>query len=271
MLLREGLPIAASALGIALYTYAGPTVLKYARPGAELGIFSAGYKVVTILTIIPAAFTQVLYPVFSEFFAQAREKLEKALADSLRVITLISMPLASGALVVGDDLFRLVFPADYAPGTLVMQVLLLGNTLGYMNWVLFSFLLSIDRQAFLMRLSLGAGVVAAGLSMLLVPWLGYRVIPFGMAGTDVALFLIQIFYVRRIGYRHLRLRSLWRPAVAALVMAAGLVMIGSLSLFILIPVGAIVYVGVLVALRGVGEQERAIVHALLTRISPWRS
>ena len=83
-----------------------------------------------ILSIIPTAFTQVLFPVFAEFFAHAREKLEKALADSLRVITLISIPLAAGALVVGNDLFRLLYTEEYLPGVIVMQVILFGERPG---------------------------------------------------------------------------------------------------------------------------------------------
>jgi O-antigen/teichoic acid export membrane protein len=271
LLLGEGAPLAVSALGIALYTYAGPTVLKYTRGESELGLFSAGYKLVTILTIIPTAFTQVLFPVFSEFFAHAREKLEKSLADSLRVITLISIPLAAGALVVGNDLFRLLYPVEYLPGVIVMQVTLLGSVLGYMDWVLYSFLLANNRQAFLMWLLLGAGAGAAVASILLVPRFGYVALPFMISAVEAILFVSQIAFVRHLGYRRLWLRSFWRPAAAALVMAATLLLMGSFPLPVRITVGALVYGGALYAVKGLGEQERAILRGFITRISPGRS
>jgi len=271
MLLREGVPIALASLGISTYTFVGPTILKFTRGEAEVGLFSAGFKVITILSIIPTAFTQVLFPIYSEFFAHAREKLEKGLADSLRVITLISMPLAAGALIVGSDLFRLLYTEEYLPGVIVMQVILLGNVLGFMDWVLYAFLLSSNRQAFLMRLSLGVGVGAALLSMALVPQYGYLALPFLTAGIEALLFVIQILYVRHIGYRQLWLRSLWRPAVAALVMAGTLLLLGPLPLLARIPLGAAIYSVTLYAVRGLGEQERAILRGLISRVSPGRS
>ena len=269
--LREGAPIALASLGISVYTFVGPTILKFTRGESEVGLFSAGYKLITILGIIPTTFNQVLFPIFSEFFAHAREKLEKALADSLRVITLLSMPLAAGALVVGEDLFRLLYTADYLPGVIVMQVILLGNILGFMDWILYSFLLANNRQAFLMWLSLGAGAGAGLLSLLLVPQYGYMALPFLTAGIEALLFVIQILYVRHTGYRQLRLSSLWRPAAAALVMAAALLPLGFVPLLARIPLGAAIYAAALYSFRGLGEQERAILKGLIVRVSPGKS
>ncbi len=271
LLLREGIPIALASLGISTYTFVGPTILQFTRGEAEVGLFSSGFKLIAILSIIPTAFTQVLFPVFSEFFAHAREKLEKGLADSLRVITLISVPLAVGALVVGNDLFRLLFTEEYQPGVIVLQVMLLGNILGFMDWVLYAFLLSVNRQAFLMRLSLGVGLGAGLLSLVLVPQYGYLALPFLTAGIEALLFVIQILYVRHIGYRRLRLRSLWRPAAAALVMAGVLLVLGPLPLLARIPLGAAVYSAALYAFKGLGEQERTILRGLISRVSPDRS
>jgi O-antigen/teichoic acid export membrane protein len=268
MFLREGIPIAVASLGISVYTFVGPTILKFTRGEAEVGLFSSGFKVITILSIIPTALTQVLFPIYSEFFAHTREKLEKALADSLRVITLVSIPLAAGALIVGNDLFRLLYTEEYLPGVIVMQVILLGNVLGFMDWVLYAFLLSGNRQAFLMRLSLAAGVGAALLSLILVPRYGYLALPFLTAGIETLLFVIQIVYVRSIGYRRLWLRSLWRPVAAALVMAGTLLLLGSLPVLARILLGAAVYGVALYAVRGLGEQERAILQGLISRASP---
>jgi O-antigen/teichoic acid export membrane protein len=140
-----------------------------------------------------------------------------------------------------------------------------------MDWVLYAFLLSSNRQAFLMRLSLGVGVGAALLSMALVPQYGYLALPFLTAGIEALLFVIQILYVRHIGYRQLWLRSLWRPAVAALVMAGTLLLLGPLPLLARIPLGAAIYSVTLYAVRGLGEQERAILRGLISRVSPGRS
>ena len=187
------------------------------------------------------------------------------------MISLISIPLATGSLIVGTDLFRALYPEEYLPGVLVLQVIMVGNVLGYMNWVLYAFLLSSNRQTFLMALSLGIGLGVAALSAVLVPRYGYLALPFLTAGVEACLFAVQIEFVRRIGYRRLWLRSLWRPAAAAFVMAIVLLPLGPLPLIVRICLGAVVYGSALYAFKGLGEQERAILRGLMTRISPGKS
>ena len=265
LLLREGAPLAVSALGVALYTFAGPTILKYARGESELGFFSSAYKLIAILTIIPAAFTQVVFPVFSDFFAHAREKMEKALADSLRVISLVSMPLAAGALIVGGDLFRLLYTEEYLPGVMVFQIILLGNVFGFMDWILYAFLLAVDRQRFLMRLSLFTGIAAVAVSIIVIPSYGFRSIPFLVASVEIMLFFFQILYIRRLGYRRLFLRRLVRPALAAATMALLLSFTSPLHILAAVPLGAVCYAVLLVLIGALGEQERQILRAVSAR------
>jgi O-antigen/teichoic acid export membrane protein len=270
MLLREGSPLAVSAFGIALYTFAAPTILRYSRGESELGLFSAGYKLISILTIIPTAFTQVALPIFSDFFARAKEKLEKALADSLRVISLVSLPLAAGGLVVGEGIFRLLYPAEYLPGLVVFQIILVANVFGFMNWILYSFLLSVDRQRFLMALSVltGLGALAAGL--MIIPRFGYRSIPLLVLCVELVLFFSQIAHVRTLAYRRLSLRQLLRPAAAAAAMAILLSAGAPLHVLAAIPLGAICYSLLLVVVGGLGDQERQILRAVSSRFFPPR-
>jgi len=264
-LLREGIPMAVSSLGISLYTFVGPTILKYTRGEEEVGLYSAGYKLISILTLIPTAFTQVIYPVFSDFFANAREKLGKALADSLRVISIISVPLATGAVLLGPRIFQLLYTQQYRPGVIVLQVMIIGNVFGYMDWVLASFLLAVNRQAFLMGISLGFGLLATVAGLLLIPSYGFVALPFLSATIECLLFGTQYLYLRRHGYTVFSFAGLIKPLVAAGVMAVALLAAGTLHIVLLIPLGAVVYASILYLIRGYGEQERAIIDWFLTR------
>ena len=270
MLLREGAPLAVSALGIALYTFAAPTILRYTRGESELGLFSAGYKLIVILTIIPTAFTQVVFPIFSDFYARAKEKVEKALADSLRVISLVSMPLAAGALVVGNDMFRLLYTDEYLPGVIVFQIILLGNVFGFMNWILYSFLVSVDRQRFVMWLSLFTGLAALAVALVVIPPYGFRSIPVLVVGVELTLFFSQIAYTRRLGYRRLYLRQLIRPGLAAAAMAMLLSVLSPMHVLAAIPLGAVCYAVLLALVGALGDQERQILQAVSARFFPRR-
>jgi O-antigen/teichoic acid export membrane protein len=265
LMLREGTPIALGALGISTYTFIGPTVLKYYRGETEVGLYSAGYRIVSILTLIPVAFTQVIFPIFSDFYANAKHKLEKALGDSLRVISIVSIPLATGAVLLAPKIFSLLYTEQFLPGMIVLQVAIVGNVFGYMDWVMYSFLLATNRQVFSMIVSVSVGVSVFLASLLLVPHYGFVSLPYLQAATEASLFVIQLFFLIRIGYHGFHTAQLIKPACAAAMMGAAIFLLRDLNLFMLVGLGATLYSVVLYLLKGLGEQEMSIINRLIAR------
>lgn len=263
MLMKESAPIAVSSLGISTYTFIGPTVLKYTRGDVEVGIYSAGYKLISILTLIPTAFTQVVYPIFSDFYANAKEKLEKALADSLRVITIISVPLATGIIILTPKIFALLYSEEFNPGMIVLQLTIAGNIFGYMDWILYAFLLAINQQVFLMRLSAVTGLGVLTASILFVPFFGFVALPFITIVTELSLFIIQLGHLRKLGYTSFSLNHLLKPIFASLVLAGLLLTPIGVSAFVMLPFSALLYLGVIYLIRGLGEQEMTLLNGII--------
>jgi O-antigen/teichoic acid export membrane protein len=188
LMLREGTPMAVSALGISTYTFIGPTLLKYYRGETEVGIYSAGYKLISILTLIPATFNQIVYPIFSEFNAHAAHKLSKALTDALRMMSEISIPLAVGGVILAPRLFSIIYPDSFQEGAFVFQAIIAGIAFGYPSQVLYVFLLATNRQKYCMYDIVAVAVVVVAASVGLVPRFGYRTVALIFMGTDVILF-----------------------------------------------------------------------------------
>ncbi len=262
-LLREGLPMAVSAFGISIYMYIGPTALPYLRPKEEIGLFSAGYKLISILTLIPAAVSQVVYPIFSQFAAQAPEKLQKSLRDALRVMLEISVPLAVGTIVLAPRIMELIFPPAYAAGAIVLQLIIAGNAVGYLAWILTTFLLSIGRQSYCMLNSLSVAVLVAAASFVLIPPYGFVAVAAIIALTEVVLFISMATYAWRRGYRSISLASSLKILLASALMGLVLRVFSFLPLLILVVCGILVY-GVLILLfRVIGDQEREMLSKIL--------
>src|SRR5512140_416205 len=179
ILAREGAPIAVSSFGISTYVYIGPVILKYARGDVEVGIYSAGYKLISILLLIPTAFTQVVYPIFADFSANARQKLAKSLEDSMRVMAEVSIPLAVGTVLLAPRIIALVYNnplVQSSDAPFVLQLLIGGNALGYLAWILQSFLLALDHQRFCMWNSVVIALLVLTANLLLVPVFGYAAV-----------------------------------------------------------------------------------------------
>lgn len=265
-LLVESTPIAVSSLGISIYLFIGSTILKYSRGDIEVGIYSSAYKIVSILTLVPASFTQVVYPVFSNFMITAKEKLGKVLTDSIRMIANLSFPIGIGTSLLSFNIFKIIFPVEYIEGAFLLQLLMLGTTIGYLNWVMYTFLIAINRQKFSMILSVFTGLYAFVIGLSLIPAYGYISVVFITLSVEVILFVSQMIYLNVIGYKPILLLPLIKTIIATTVMGIVLLIFNSFNIFLLIPIGAGAFVLVLLTIKGVGSQEKEIIRSLLNRL-----
>jgi O-antigen/teichoic acid export membrane protein len=262
-LLKEGFPMAVSAFGISVYMYIGPTVLRYVRPKEEIGLFSAGYKFISILTLVPAAVSQVVYPIFSEFAAQAPKKLQKSLQDALRIMLEISAPLAVGTIMLAPRIMGLIYPPEYAGGGIVLQVIIAGNAVGFLAWILTAFLLATGRQNYCMWNSLAVAGAASLANLLLVPVYGFVAVAYISGSTEILLFLSLGIYVQHQGYSPLEFQASGKIILSAAIMGVALWFARSLPLLLLVPAGAVCYGILLLALRVTGDQEREVLLSLV--------
>jgi O-antigen/teichoic acid export membrane protein len=264
-LLKESTPIAVSSLGISTYTFIGPTILKYARGDIEVGIYSAGYKLISILTLIPATFTQVVYPIFSDFYVSAKDKLSKSLQDSLRVMMQISVPLAVGTILLAPRIIEILYPASFAKASTVLQLVIAGNALGYLAWILYAFLLAVNRQKYCMWNSIVVAITAFAASLILIPRFGYVAAAAISLATDVVLFFSMLQYALRIGFVMDEIAKFPRVLLSAAGMGVLLYVLKDWYFVPVVILASSLYFGLLILFGVFGDQEREILRKVLTR------
>ncbi len=265
LMLREGGPMAVSALGISTYTFIGPTMLKYYRGGTEVGVYSAGFKLISILTLVPTAFTQIVFPVFSSFLTAAPHKLSKALQDSLRVMLEISIPLAVGTIILAPRIIATLYPPEFSASVPVLQFLIAGNALGYLAWILYTFLLALNHQKFCMWNSLGVAASALIASILVIPTFGFVGVAVVTMATDTILFITLMSYVVQIGYTFNDVTLFGKVIGSAIVMGIAVYTLQNLPLALVITIGVCIYGTMLFMTRVFGDQEREVISRILNR------
>jgi O-antigen/teichoic acid export membrane protein len=259
----EGYPLALSAVGIAVYLYVGSIILKYSCSNTEMGFYSAAFKLWSILTLLPASFTQVIYPIFSSFYNSASEKVSKAFTDSLRVMAIISVPLAAGALFFAPQIILFIYTNDFADSAISLRILIGSCAVSYLNWVITSLLVAVNKQKFTMISSLLISIIAICLSLLLIPTYGHRAVSSITAGCDVILFLAYFLYLYRTEYKINLITIFAKPFLASVTMIVCLYFFNLQTIFYFVPIGAIIYVLMMLIFKGFGEQEKQLIRIVI--------
>ncbi len=239
-------------------------LLKPLAGDVQVGWYTAAYKFIDGLNVVPAYFTVAIFPLMSRYAATAKESLRKAYMISLRLLFMLSFPAAVGTTLISPQLISILGGAEYlADSSWALRLLIWSVPFGFINSVTQYVLIALDEQRYVTKsfiLAVGFNIVA---NVMLIPRFGYQACAILTIISEIVL--LVPFYLRvRAHIGHIPLLSLgWRPALAALAMGTVLWPVRSGNILLLIPLAICVYSPVLLLLGSLSEEERRILAGAL--------
>ena len=240
-------------------------MLQPLRGMEAVGFYSTAYKFIDGLLIIPSFFTLALFPVLSRYAQTSHDLLMQAYVRTVKVLLLIALPLTVGVALIAEQLILLFFGEAYAPSVRALQILIWFLPFSYINGVTQYVLIAVNQQRYLT----GAFLLGAGFNLLA----NLLVIPiYGIEGaaavTVVSELVLMVPFMRGI-YRYvgpLPLASIGvRGIAAAAVMGLLLFPLRHVSFLALAPLGACIYLAMLLLLRAFDEEDRRLLRRLFAR------
>jgi len=231
----------------------------------DVGFYSLASKLSRMtMLLVPSVFGAVLLPTIAEQFGRGdMDKLKQIYRTSARYIAILALPLAASGIALAKPIITLLYGTDYLPAVFLMQILFIPFAMASINRAASAVIFGINEAAYILRVGAFLGCLNIGLSLWLIPLYG----TIGAAiASSIPLVLSLPFYAR---FTSKRIGAAWplldmaKIALAALI--AGLALFGLQSqlsaipcLIISVPVGIVIYVGILLFLRVVKEQDLAI-------------
>lgn len=263
-LLNEGYPTALGALGFVLYMYLTSTLLKYLKGDEAVGYYNAAFKIITILTVVPMSFVQVLYPFFAELYNKQREKLGAVLDISVRYMLIISIPMALGTILVAEKLILVLFTRAFLPAVLPLQVLIVSSMFSYPHYVLYTFFPAINHQRFTMLVTIPIAISVGILNYFLIPRYGIIVPSLSLVFAEVIMFIAACLFAHRLGMGLNLFRMFWKPLIACVPMVIVLYLLSPFSVFLQIAGAIVTYAAAFYLFKGFLIEDKI----LLERVVP---
>jgi O-antigen/teichoic acid export membrane protein len=249
---------------------------------AAVGLYSIGLKYIDGLNIIPAVSTMAIFPLMSRLARRESDSLLRSYLISLRLLTMISLPLAMAVTFLARPLVFIVGGAQYLdiPGVftifgqtipymggadLAFQVIIWSIPIGFANSVTQYVLIAVNQQHFLTRAFVLGVVFNIVGNLILIPRLGYVGAALATILSEFVLLFPFYYSVRRNVGVVPWLRVYGPPGMAvALMGAVCYVLIGfGLNAWLAVGIGLLAYGGGLLltgALRG--EDMAAVLRSL---------
>ena len=165
-------------------------ILRPLAGDISVGLYSVGLKYLDGLNIIPSIFTMALFPLMSRYARREGNNLLRSYIISLRLLVIISLPIAMVFTVLAEPLVRIVGGAEYlnVPETmrlfgrefhylggsdLALRVIIWSIPIGFVNSVTQYVLIAVNQQHYLTRAFILGVVFNVVGNLLLVPHMGY--------------------------------------------------------------------------------------------------
>jgi O-antigen/teichoic acid export membrane protein len=239
-MLKESLPMGVSiSLGMIMFQF-DLVLLGFMKPAAEVGFYSAAYKVILFFSAFVFLYGVNIFPGIARCKKEPHT-LRPIANQSLRYTMMLTIPLAAGGYLLAGPLMNFIYGPEFAGGAGALQILLWIIPLMTARIVYRATLLTHGFERQELWIALGATVTNVGLNLLLIP-------QFSLMGAAVATLTAEVVFlllacvqvagkVTAIPF----IRHIWKPLAACLPMAAAVIGLEGTHIFVRILAGFTVY------------------------------
>jgi O-antigen/teichoic acid export membrane protein len=168
-LAKAGLPYLFMAIFAVIYYRINAVMLSLMTTESVVGWFGAAFRFFDILMFLPSILSMAVFPVLARK-AHQQNNVSRTTGKSLEVILLAGIPMSIATFVFASDIIRTLFGLrEYASSVAVLQMLSPGLFLVYIDFVLVTALVALDRQRQWSVVALLAIPLSIGLNYLLIP------------------------------------------------------------------------------------------------------
>jgi O-antigen/teichoic acid export membrane protein len=191
-------------------------LLGFLQPLAVVGVYSVAYRPLGPLNWVPQAILVAAFPSFARLAEEDRPGLSRAFQASIRLLWIISLPLAVGIGVCAEPIVLLLAGPEFLGAVPLLRLLIGITCLSYLSYQ-FRFLLTAvgQRRAYL-RLVLLVLALEVGVEAALIPWWGALGAATGSVLGELVFTFVGLLLCRRLGLGKIE----WKPMAAALLPAA---------------------------------------------------
>ena len=244
---------AMAGIFVKIYNTSDSVLLGYLDSDTAVGFFAVPAKIVYALQqIIPAAFAAVIFPAFSFYYINSKKLLAQTFNKAFTYLTIISLPISAGLVVLAPQIIRLVWPTyiEVVPTFIVMGLAIPFIFLAFPTGYLLN---ACDRQK---NTTINRGIITALaviLNIILIPRLSFFGAGITFLITNFVLLFLDFFWVKSVISLNplVLLKIVFKSLLASIIMIIGIYLVKPyFHLLIIIPWGALIYFISLYMLKG---------------------
>jgi O-antigen/teichoic acid export membrane protein len=267
-IMKSSLPYLLVSGFFVAYNQVDVIILSLLINETQIGWYSAAKRLYGTFLFIPTVLVTAIFPAFSRLYKTDQDELHRLLSRSLDILLLVGIPVGLGVFAIADPLIVLLFGRDFTNAGPVLAIMGISMIATHLDAILGKYYISIDRQIIWTWVMAIAAVLTIPLDLVFIPWFQSHFGIGAMGGglsylvTEGGMVVVGILFLPKgiVGWK-----TAWF-ALKVLLAGAAMALVAWLlrGYFIAIPIlaGAAVYVGAILLLRVVSQEDWALIKDL---------
>ena len=261
-LIYHAFPLAITSI-FALISFKMNTILlNMLTSSSVVGEYTAAFNLMQALIFIPTVFSTAIMPIFAKFYVNNPEKLEYSYQKSLKYLTMLSMPISMGTLVLSSKIIFFMYGSEYINTIPILELIIWALPAIFLSYILGTSIASINKQH---------ETIKATFICLLISTIGNYILIglFGGVGAalitvinEVSMVIFYMYIMHKYGYTVGLKSIIIKPFIASLIMGIVICLL-NMELFPSIIIGMVVYLVATILIRVLDEEDIEIIKQLI--------
>lgn len=269
-LLRPAFPLLLNSILINVAFSFDTFILRAFTDDLTVAQYRMPYRVINVALILTPLLTNAIFPVIARYAQDDRAAFNRAYRLTLQALLLAAFPVAVATTLLAPDLVRLFAgrqdQAQYlGVSDRALAILIWFLPLSYANGLTQYVLIALNRQSAITRAFAAMALFNLVANLLLIPMFGVYAASVLTVLSEALLYLLFLPLLRREGAAQPLGALAWRPALAALIMGAAMLVVRQAGWLAAAACAAPIYLAALWLMGAFGAEERALARRVLGR------
>ncbi|MFH1088621.1 MAG: flippase [Patescibacteria group bacterium] len=254
-IIQKALPMGIIMVLGVIYFRIDTLMLAGIKGSEAVGIYSAPYKILEVLLVVPSIFMSSVLPVMTSAINRSIVDAQIIFQKAFDFLSIVALPLVAGTIIASSQIMLLIAGGEFVASGPLLKILVLALGGSFLNSVMIYTMIAADQQKQLLLPYLGATTFNIVANMIVIPHYSYW-------GAALVTVITEVWVLLASGYlvlKKLKFKIKWRvfglALLSSIIMSAGLYLIRGESLIWLVVVGGVIYSLVMLLVKAVTKEE----------------
>jgi len=264
-IIKNGIPFAFTIILMTFYFRIDTLMLSLIKAYSDVGLYSASYRIMEGLSVIPMMVVIGIFPAMSRFYIKNKQHLRLLYNRAFKYLFIIALPIAVGSTLLANKIIYFIYKEAFLNSSIVLKVLIWAEIFIFLSYLMGNLLSSINKQKLFMYSTGICVILNILLNLILIPQFSYLGASVATIATQLINFVILYRLTSKAGYKQNISKIIAKPAIGVLSMALFIYFFNWMHVLIIIPLAALIYFLILFLLKAVGKEELNLIKSIISK------